>query len=125
MVIYSPQKSRATIFLMRKVFAIAMMTVALASPPLGSAQEATSTDNRKVMEKVQPEYPELARRNHLTGTVKLKVIIAPDGRPKNVEVVGGNPVFLQNATSSVKRWKWSPADRETIETVEIKFQSGS
>lgn len=73
------------------------------------------------MEQVKPMYPELARRNGLTGVVKLRVVITPDGKAKAVEVVGGNPVFLDVATTSVKKWKWSTSDHESIQIVEIRF----
>ena len=89
-----------------------------------SAQTKSAENAREVMEKVQPTYPELARRNGLAGIVKLKVVISPDGHARQIDVVGGNPVFVENATSSVKKWKWSVAEHETVQVVEIRFGSG-
>jgi len=66
-------------------------------------------------------YPVLARKNNLSGVVKLRVTVAADGRPKEVSVIGGNPVFVNSATESVKKFKWSSADHETIETLELRF----
>ena len=63
----------------------------------------------------------LARKNSLSGVVKLKVTLAPDGRPKEVSVVGGNPVFVDSATESVKKWKWSASDHATTEILELRF----
>ncbi len=80
---------------------------------------------RKLVDKAEPTYPALARKNNLTGTVKLRVLVAADGHPKSVEVLGGNPVFVENATNSVKRWKWSTSEHDSTEVVEVKFNTGS
>ena len=98
---------------------IATLTVGLAYALPASAQE--SSGDRRVVERVQPSYPQLAQRSGLSGTVKLKVLIAPDGKVKNVEVLGGNPVFVANATESVKKWKWVSTDHESTETVMVTF----
>jgi TonB family protein len=84
-------------------------------------QEAVISGSRKVIEKVQPTYPMLARQNSLSGIVKLRVTVSPDGHPKDVSVVGGSPVFVDSATASVKKWKWSAADHETTEFLELRF----
>ncbi|HUN88898.1 MAG TPA: energy transducer TonB [Terriglobales bacterium] len=95
----------------------------MALPTAASAQD--SSGDRKVVERVEPTYPPLAQRNGLSGTVKLRVIIGPDGRPRKVEVLGGNPVFVDNASDSVKKWKWATSDRETTETVQLNFSPRS
>jgi len=92
---------------------------------LPCAAEDSGSGGRKIVEKSNPVYPELARRNQLTGTVKLRVTIGADGLAKDVEVIGGNPLFISTATDAVKKWKWAPADRASTETLEIKFNSGS
>lgn len=109
--------------IMRKLLLLTVLALSCTSFPV-AAQESTNS-TRKVIEKTEPGYPALARRNGLTGTVKLRVVIGPDGRAKDVEVLGGNPVFVGNATDSVKKWKWATADRETTEVVELKFNSGT
>jgi len=53
------------------------------------------------------------------------VLVAADGRPKSVVVLGGNPVFVEDAADSVKKWKWSTSEHESTEVVEVKFSSGS
>ena len=105
---------------MRRLFAICLLSALLTSL---SAQE-TSSSSRKLIEKSAPNYPSLARRNGLTGTVKLRVTVATDGKAKNVEVMGGNPVFVDSASDSVKKWKWSSSEHESTEVVEVKFGDG-
>ena len=102
------------------IIALLMLGLMLSLPAAG--QETSSS--RKLVDKAEPSYPALARKNGLTGTVKLRVVVALDGRAKTVEVLGGNPVFVENATESVKKWKWATADHESSEVVEVKFSAG-
>lgn len=57
----------------------------------------------------------------LQGTVKLEVLVSPDGTVKETQIKGGHPVLAQAAVNCVRRWKWEPAARESHETVEVKF----
>ncbi len=102
-----------------------MLAVALAWPLAALAQQAQEQSDRAVLQKVTPIYPELARRNGMAGSVKLKVLVAADGHPKEVDIVGGNPVFIEAASSSVRKWKWTSAPHETTQVVEIKFQGSN
>jgi TonB family protein len=85
------------------------------------AQES-SVKLRSTIAKIEPVYPALARKNGIVGRVKLRVVVAPDGRATSVEAVGGNPVFVESAVDSVKKWKWVPASQETTEVVEVNFE---
>jgi TonB family protein len=113
---------------MYRAVSYTLLVTLFIAPNFASAEDSSSPaspSSRKVVEKIEPVYPMLARRNHLTGSVKLRVLISPDGRARDIEVLGGNPVFVDNATESVKKWKWSSTDRETTEVVELKFNSGT
>lgn len=58
----------------------------------------------------------------LTGTVRLVVTVAADGKVTRTEVSGGNPVLAQSAVDAVNKSKWQPGTEETKEIVEVKFQ---
>ena len=77
---------------------------------------------RKAKTKVAPTYPELARRMNITGTVKVLVVVAPNGALKDTKIVGGNPLLVNAAMDALKKWKFEPADSESTGTVEFKFQ---
>jgi TonB family protein len=77
---------------------------------------------RKAKTKVSPAYPELARRMNITGTVKVLVVVAPNGSLKDTKIVGGNPLLVNAAMDALKKWKFEPADSESTGTVEFKFQ---
>jgi TonB family protein len=77
---------------------------------------------RKAKTKVAPAYPELAKRMNITGTVKVLVVVSPNGSLKDTKVVGGNPLLVNAAMDALKKWKFEPADGESSGTVEFKFQ---
>jgi TonB family protein len=78
--------------------------------------------NRKVTSRVDPEYPEIAKRLHITGIVKIQVTIAPSGVIKSSKPIGGNPTLVQAAVDAVKKWKFQPSDTETTQVVSIDFE---
>ena len=92
---------------------------AVLTPGIASAQDELT---RKTKTKVAPAYPELARRMNITGTVKVLVVVAPNGTVKDAKVVGGNPLLVNAAMDALKKWKFEPADSESSGTVEFKFQ---
>jgi protein TonB len=77
---------------------------------------------RKVKVRVAPAYPEIARRMSITGTVRLEVVVAPNGTVKSSKAVGGHPVLVNAAMEAMKRWKFEPAPSASSGIVEFKFQ---
>ena len=98
-----------------------MAAACLAAATSLLAQQPASQATRKVVNRVAPEYPSLAKQIHVQGSVKLLAVVEPDGHVKAVDVKGGNPVLAQAAVSAVKKWKYEPAGRETDEAVEMQF----
>ena len=76
---------------------------------------------RKIMSKVLPVYPELARHMGLEGAVRLEVVVAPNGGVKSMHVLGGSPVLVRAAQDATQKWKWAPAPQESKELVELTF----
>src|SRR5215475_7386990 len=67
------------------------LATTLIIPTLSSSARAQEDTQRKVKQRVDPLYPELARRMHISGTVKIQVIIAKDGTVRSTKVIGGPP----------------------------------
>lgn len=76
---------------------------------------------RKVKSRVTPLYPELAKKMNVTGVVKVQVVIAANGSVKSTKLVGGHPLLAEPSLEAAKKWKYEPANEETTETVEFKF----
>jgi|SRR5579862_2166095 len=77
--------------------------------------------DRKVVVKVQPQYPGLARAMKIQGSVRADVVVEPSGKVKSVDVKGGHPLLAQSAQDALREWKWEPAAHETHQTVELRF----
>jgi TonB family protein len=87
------------------------------------APAADDHSAREVKSRIAPTYPEIARRMQISGKVRLEVVIAPDGRVKEVHPLGGHPVLLDAATNAVKGWRFSSGSGEAKQVVEIDFKS--
>jgi TonB family protein len=84
-------------------------------------QGSTDEGKRKVKSKVNPAYPDLARRMNVSGKVKIEVVIAPDGHVRSTHVIGGHPLLVQVCQDAVKEWKFYPAPEETTQVIEFDF----
>lgn len=102
-----------------KVLLLAVFRVVFLQPSLG-AQEAEV--GRKIVSRVSPLYPELAKRMQIHGTVKLEATVAPNGRVKSTKVIGGSPVLTQAALDAIDKWKWAATAGETKELIQLTFQ---
>ncbi len=78
-------------------------------------------EERQVIARSDPEYPEIAKRMQLHGTVKLKLWIAAAGNVSRVEYIGGHPILAESAMAAVKKWKFESAPKETTQVVALKF----
>lgn len=110
---------------LRKIAALLLgMTIATGTG-LNSvrAQEPDKDIVRRAKSRVEPVYPELARKMNITGVVKVQVVVAPNGTVKEAKVVGGHPVLAGAALEAVKKWRFEPAPTENIGVVEIKFEA--
>jgi TonB family protein len=77
---------------------------------------------RRAKSKVQPTYPELARKMSISGTVKIEVVVAPNGTVKDARVVGGHPVLASAALEAAKKWRFEPASAESSGVIDFKFE---
>ncbi len=90
------------------------------APPFSLAQEGPE-GKRKVVTRVVPSYPDLARKLRIIGTVRVEVVVSPNGKLKLTQVVGGNPLLAKAAIDAIEQWKWGPAPQETKELIELNF----
>jgi TonB family protein len=87
------------------------------------AQNGQSSElTRRAKIKVQPEYPDLARKMNITGTVKVEVVVAPNGTVKEARVLGGHPVLASAAVDAARKWRFEPAATESMGVIDFKFQ---
>lgn len=99
----------------------ALLSIVIFAPNHTHAQESTE-GARKVLAKVQPQYPNIARTMNIQGSVRADVLVGPNGMAKSIEVKGGHPVLAQAAQDALRQWKWEPSPHETHEVVELRFK---
>jgi TonB family protein len=61
-----------------------------------------------LVDSVMPLYPEDARKQGTQGTVRLLMNVAKDGSVSSVEVVRGDPMFVESAKLGAKQWHYQP-----------------
>lgn len=105
----------------RRFAVVPLFLTILISTPLPSFAQEASQSARKVVTRVNPVYPAVARNLNIRGSVKLDAVVAPNGSVKSVEIKGGHPLLAQAAQNAIREWKFEPAPRETRESIEVKF----
>jgi TonB family protein len=112
-----------TVSLRRAGALLAVVAVVAGTGSLGvQAQDSENEVVRRAKSRVQPTYPELARKMNITGTVKVQVVVAPNGTVKDAKIVGGHPVLANAALEAVKKWRFEPAAGESTGVVDFKFE---
>ena len=101
------------------IFILLLFLAGRATP----AQDATPEQTRKVVSRVAPVYPDLAKRMHITGVVKLRTTVAPNGSVTAVEPLGGNPVLIKAAQDAVRNWKFVLSSDQSREVIEVRFDA--
>jgi TonB family protein len=110
------QRTKATLL------AVLALAVATGTVNVRAQQPQSEEIARRVKTKVAPLYPELARKMNITGTVKVEVVVAPNGTVKDARVVGGHPVLATSALDAVKKWRFEPAPVESTGVIDFKFE---
>ena len=111
--------------------------IATTPPPPATALEAKEkpiprivlggfVQDAKIINKVIPPYPPLARQARISGTVRFTAIIARDGTIQNLTLLSGHPLLVQAATDAVRQWRYRPTllngePVEVIAPIEVIF----
>jgi TonB family protein len=109
---------------MQRVLACIVVAV-LSGTSLSQTQRAPAPPNpaRKIAKRVEPDYPELARRMHMRGAVRIEAVVRANGSVRSTRVLGGNPLLSLAAGDAVGKWKFEVAPNETVEIVQLNFES--
>ena len=98
---------------------------AIVCPAAAIAQQDSKTEEltRKPKTRVSPVYPELARRMSITGTVRLAVVVAPNGQVKTAKAIGGHPILVNAAMDAMKQWRFEPAPTESTRSCGVQVSA--
>src|SRR5579863_980625 len=81
----------------------------------------TGGDERKVVSRVDPDYPDALKKLYIGGVVRVEVLVAPNGSVKSTKLLGGSPILGQSTMKAIKQWKYVPAGSEETLTVKVEF----
>ena len=62
-----------------------------------------------LVKKMDPQYPEDARKARIQGSVVLKALSDTNGSVIELNVVSGHPMLVPAAIGAVKNWKYKPS----------------
>jgi len=79
-------------------------------------------ESRKVVKKISPQYPVLAVKMRVEGTVKLEAEVDADGNVGEVKVVSGHALLKPAAVDCLKKWQYEPGSGKTVEVVSLEFK---
>lgn len=75
----------------------------IAEPPAGIVKPV-------LIHRVNPEYPEIARKSRIQGVVILEANVTRGGAVENLKVIRGlHPILDQAAMKAVQQWRYKPA----------------
>jgi outer membrane biosynthesis protein TonB len=83
------------------IFLPVLLIAAFSFAPCSPRAFAEDHPERKIRIKVDPVYPDIARKMKLNGVVRVQVVISPNGNVKETKVIGGHPILVTAAVDAV------------------------
>jgi TonB family protein len=87
------------------------LRVSVAQPIAAGADPTkihVKSDDLIIVSKVNPIYPEDAKKARVEGSVVLNVILSKEGVPENIRVVSGPHQLQKSALDAVRQWRYQP-----------------
>jgi len=89
------------------------------TPPRTLGRSAKDTSSQPVtvpskvadeylLQRVEPEYPEPAREQHIQGPVVLEALVGKDGAVEKLNTISGDAQLAAAATDAVRQWRFKP-----------------
>ena len=100
-----------------------LTSVLLSVMPLASQTHQQNTGERRVITRVEPEYPESLKRLYVGGVVRVEVVIAPNGVVKSTKLLGGSPYLGQSSMKAIKQWRYTEAATTETRIESLEFDS--
>jgi TonB family protein len=78
-----------------------------------------AADDLAVKQKVAPVYPEIAKRMHIFGSVKVEATVDAAGKVTDVKQLSGQHMLSTAAEEAVRKWRFEPGAGDSH--VELTF----
>jgi len=88
-------------------------------PPSGPIRVSEGVQMAKLINRVMPIYPPLAKITHTSGVVHLIGIISKDGTIRDLKVISGHALLTKAALDAVSQWVYKPTllNNEAVEVI--------
>jgi protein TonB len=92
----------------------------------GPVRVSLGVQMAKLVKKVIPAYPPLAKTARVSGVVHLLGVIGKDGTIQNLQIVSGHPLLARAAIEAVSQWIYLPTllngqPVEVIAPIDVNF----
>ncbi len=109
-----------------KSTASAIPKLAVPPPPKRIRISQGVTEGRLIL-RIKPPYPPLARAARVQGRVVLSAIISKTGEIENLALISGHPMLVPAAIKAVQEWRYRPflLNGEPVEvetTINVDFE---
>jgi protein TonB len=87
------------------------------SPKSGNATEAapiavsSQVASAHLLQRVEPIYPEEARRRYIQGEVVLEAVVGKDGSVQELRLISGDSQLAAAAAAAVRQWRFRPYEQ--------------
>lgn len=71
-------------------------------------QVSGKEEERHLLHRVLPAYPEYAKQNRIQGMVVMHALIDKEGRITDLKLVAGHRLFVPSTLEAVKQWRYRP-----------------
>jgi outer membrane biosynthesis protein TonB len=71
------------------------------------SQQGARMEIGRLLSRVDPIYPEDAKTQRVEGTVKLHILVGPDGSVESVEPISGPASLIPAATNAIRQWRYT------------------
>lgn len=78
------------------------------APAQAPIKAAASAMEGNLIDKVQPDYPPIAKAAAVQGAVVLHAVISKEGNVEQLTVLSGPPMLTPSALDAVRQWKYRP-----------------
>jgi TonB family protein len=78
------------------------------SPPAGPVLLDHQEVSKLLKRDELPDYPPLAKLNYIQGSVRLRILVARDGKVVEAHVIQGHPFLAASALKAVRSWVYRP-----------------
>lgn len=106
---------------------LALATLLPAQPP--PRHISPEIQEHRLIHRVRPVYPKLAREARIQGTVTLAALIDESGSVERLKLISGHPFLVKAALDAVKQWRYLPATINgvpvpVVTTISVTFSLG-